>query len=92
METPIHPQSLAKTTPGVVWPSETTIDVHATRFTLFELLVLLTCAGFGSLFSITGSPALGCFFLLTVVCFRTPIVDLSVVGGLATGLTMLLVS
>jgi hypothetical protein len=64
------------------------MDVQPTRFTLFELLVLLTCAGFGCRFSTTGSPALGLFFLLTIICFRTAIVDFSFVGGLATGLTM----
>ena len=63
--------------------------MNATRFTLLELLALVTCSAVSLFFSTTGGIGLGACFLITVVAFRTALVDFTLLGGLATLLTML---
>ena len=63
--------------------------MKATRFTLLELLTLVTCSAVSFFFSTTGDLGLGACFLITVVAFRTALVDFTFVGGLANLLTIL---
>ena len=63
--------------------------MKATRFTLLELLTLVTCSAISFFFSTTAGLGLGACFLITVVTFRTAIVDFTMLGGLATLATML---
>lgn len=63
--------------------------MKATRFTLLELLMLVTCSAVSCFFSTTAGLGLGACFLITVVAFRTAIVDFTPLGGLATLATML---
>ena len=63
--------------------------MNATRFTLFELLLLTTCSAVSCFFSLKGGLGLGACFFLAAISFRTAIVDFTFVGGLATLLTML---
>ncbi len=63
--------------------------MKATRFTLLELLTLVTCSAVSCFFSTTGGLGLGACFLIMVVAFRTSIVDFTPLGGLATLATML---
>ena len=64
-------------------------EMNASRFTLLELLALVTCSAVSFFFSTTGGLGLGACFFITVVAFRTSIVDFPLLGGLATLLTML---
>ncbi len=64
------------------------VHVKATRFTLFELWLLITCSAVACFFSTREGLGVGASFLITVVAFRTAVVDFTLVGGLATLLTM----
>ena len=62
---------------------------HATRFTLTELMVLTFCTAITFAFIARGLPWIGILFLLTVIAFRTSMVDFTSVGSLAVLLTMI---
>ena len=64
------------------------VSVNAWKFNLFELLVLVSCAAGSLALAIRGLGLLGVFSLLTVIAFRTAIFDFTIVGHLATFLTM----
>ena len=78
------------------WPSISSrkratppLGADATRFTLVELLVLMACAALAFVLISHDMWSLGICFLLTVVAFRTSLVDFTPVGGFATLLTVL---
>lgn len=60
----------------------------ARRFSLNELVLLVTFSAIAFAFAANGVAMLGIFFLLTIIAFRTSIVDYSIVGDLAALLTM----
>lgn len=68
-------------------PNPPTTD--ATRFTLFELLVLIGFASIAFAVISRGQHLLGTMILLTVIAFRTSIVDFTSLGGFAVLLTMI---
>lgn len=59
------------------------------KFTLNELVLLLTCCAITSSLMAQGVALLGFSFLATVIAFRTSVVDFSIVGDLAVLLTIL---
>lgn len=63
-------------------------SVNASKFNLFELILLISCAAVSFALAARGVRMLGVFFMLTVVAFRTAIFDFTLIGGVATLLTM----
>ena len=61
----------------------------ATRFTLIELLLLTACAAITFALISRGLRWLGISFLLTVLAFRTSLVDFTPIGNWAVLLTIL---
>ena len=64
-------------------------SVNASKFNLLELILLVSCSAIAFALVAHGLATLGVFFLLTAVAFRTAIVDFTLIGGLATFLTMI---
>lgn len=62
---------------------------HATRFTLTELMALMFCSAITCVLIANGLITIGVLFLLTIVAFRTSLVDFTPIGSLAVLLTML---
>lgn len=69
------------------WPSPT-VSINAWKFNLYELLALTSCAAAAFALATWGLVWLGVFLVLTVIAFRTALFDFSIVGDLATFLTM----
>lgn len=60
----------------------------ASRFTLGELVLLISCAAMAFALAARGLGLLGLCFLATVISFRTSVVDFSKLGGLSVLLTI----
>ncbi len=70
-------------------PNSLPPSTGATRFTLFELLVLTGFAAIAFAVISRGQYLLGTMTLLTVIAFRTSIVDFTGLGSLAVFLTII---
>lgn len=68
--------------------STPTVSINAWKFNLFELLALISCAAAAFALASWGLAWLGVFFVLTIIAFRTALFDFSIIGDLATFLTM----
>ena len=65
------------------------VSVNAWKFNLLDLLILTAIAAVAFTLASQGMGTLGLFLLMTVIAFRTAIFDFSLVGHLATLLTMI---
>ena len=61
----------------------------ASRFTLIELVWLITCAAIACMLVARQLYLLSTSFMITIIAFRTSIVDFSLLGGIAVLATML---
>ncbi len=62
---------------------------NATRFSLIELLVLTSCSAITCTLISWGLVGLGISFLLTIISFRTSVVDFTSIGGISVLLTII---
>jgi hypothetical protein len=65
------------------------VSLNPWRFSLLELTALTSCAALAYVLAIQAGMLLGFCFVVTVVSFRTSIIDFTLIGGLATLLTIL---
>ena len=63
-------------------------ELSATRWTLFELFVMVFFAAVASFFVSSGAVNFGVLLFLTAVFYRIAIVDFSFVGSVASGLVL----
>ena len=63
-------------------------SLSATRWTLFEMFVLVAVAAAALSFWSVGATALGVCFFATAVCLRIATVDFSLAGDMACGLVL----